>query len=204
MIIGISAGQGQGKSTLIREAIKYNSNIKDPTIQTSRVILKDWGYSLTEINKYMPLKIKFQEEFIKRHVESLTSPKNSNLTFLVERTFADIFAYTLLSVGPFNEYSDWLNEYAIICKDAQQEMFDHVVFISGRDYEPEDDGVRSINPHFSNLADYLIKYYTESFSKDKTDITAITHPELDKRVFELQEIVEKLVIEKNGVSYGSG
>ena len=190
MIIGVSGAQGQGKSTLIKAALKDGWYF-DLGLQTSRETLNDWGYSLSEVNSYIPLKIKFQEELFSRHCAGLDGHKGVDLgnpTTLVERTFADIFAYALLSVGPFNDHSVWLNDYAARCSEAQQDYFDHIVFLSGREYTPENDGVRSINPHFSDMADHLISKYTNLFG----NVTHLRMADLGERVAALSDINERL------------
>jgi hypothetical protein len=178
MIIGISGAQGQGKSTLIKAAIEEDGRIIDAGLQTSRHLLQSWNYSLTEINKYLPLKIRFQENLLFNHTQSLRGLLQHDTPVLVERTFADIFVYALVSIGPFNEYSDWLDDYALQCKDAQEGLFDWTVYLSGRDYIPEEDGVRSTNHHFGNMVDELIKKYTGEFGKG----VEINVADLDERV----------------------
>ena len=193
-VIGISGAQGQGKSTLINEVIKLDPTIQNVGAQTSRELLADWGFTLDEVNSYMPLKIKFQEELIVMHYQKLSEILNDidNIaydTFIIERTFADIFAYALLSVGPFNKYSTWLNEYEGRCIEKQKSLFNHVVYLSGREYTPEDDGVRSTNPHFSSLADTTIRKYSLDFSDN---VTEITEPDLQKRTVELLTLINNL------------
>jgi hypothetical protein len=170
MIIGVSGAQGQGKSTLISDCVASNYGGCKLGLQTSREILNDWGYTLSEVNKYSPLKVKFQDELIKRHekslIRSLELASEAKLVFLVERTFADIFTYALASIGPHNEYSNWLDEYAEKCSEAQKKYFHTVVFLQGREYVPEDDGVRSVNIHFAHLANSMILHYAETFSND--------------------------------------
>lgn len=194
-IIGISAAQGQGKSTMIKLAVEENESLSHLDIQTARDLLQEWGYTLTEVNKYMPLKVKFQEELFSRHFKALMDVKHKSGTFLVERTFADIFSYALISLGPFNEYSKWLSEYADQCSDAQETLFDHVIFLSGREYVPEEDGVRSVNKHFAELMDYLIQTHTILFGwdgKENDKVTFLNVADLRKRVDYLNDLCKKI------------
>ena len=143
----------------------------------------------------MPLKVKFQDELYKRHCDALDQVFGEDEldVFLVERTFADIFNYALVSVGPFNDYSEWLSEYFNRCMEAQQRYFSKVVLLSGRNYVPENDGVRSINQHFANLTNYVIHYYTRVFFMQRSeDVINISDPELDARVDQLLEICTNL------------
>lgn len=195
----MSAGQGQGKSTLIREVCNFTSSYhENPPIakldlQTSRETLKDWGYTLDEVNRYLPLKQKFQDELFKRHCQALQGAIDESnaigTSFLVERTFSDIYAYTALGVGAFNEYSNWLANYKLKCEAAQLQFFDRIVFLTGRDYVPEDDGVRSTNTDFSDIANVLIEKYTNEFS----DAEHITTPDLNERVEALHKIIRESI-----------
>lgn len=163
-IMGISGAQGQGKSTTINELVKEcPEKFSKINIQTSREILQEWGYKLHEVNSFIPLKVRFQDELLKRHRRTLQSYKNNypsdGQIFLVERTFADIFTYALVTVGPFNDYSAWLNNYYEECCQAQS-IFSSVIYLSGRDYIPENDGVRSTNEHFTKMVDALVQKYS--------------------------------------------
>jgi hypothetical protein len=202
MIIGVSGAQGQGKSTLIGDCIRSKSGGCQLHLQTSREILKDWGYTLTEVNKYSPLKVKFQDELLKRHETSLIgaverAPELKQV-FLVERTFADIFTYALASIGPFNEYSNWLDEYAEKCSEAQKKYFHSVLFLKGREYVPEDDGVRSVNVHFANLTNSVIFDYAEKFSTPDS-LFVINISDRNARVEHLNSRINKIKEENKWV-----
>lgn len=191
MIIGVSGCQGQGKTTLIRELEKTRSNVIISPVQTARELLAEWDYTLDEVNKYLPLKIKFQEQLLHLHACNLDEHyvNHKNYSVLVERTFADIFVYALASVGPFNEYSEWLDKYAMQCCEQQERYFDKVVFLSGRDYIPEQDGVRSINQHYTSLVDHLIDNYTYAFSKNVVNIDT---PYLHDRITALSDVIDDM------------
>lgn len=193
MIIGISGAQGQGKSTLIRFALNQGELGGYPYVnmglQTARGILKDWGYTLDEINGYMPLKLRYQDELFKRHFEALSAVSDGHSCVLVERSFADIYTYALASVGPFSTHNEWLMEYYEKCRKAQRDIFTSVIFLSGREYNPENDGVRSTNPQFSQMVDLLIRQYTMEFSEDNAIINISS---LQGRLRELNKIVKQL------------
>jgi hypothetical protein len=79
-----------------------------------------------------------------------------------ERTFADIFVYTVLSLGPFNEFSIWLDDYYERCKEYQK-IYHSVFKLEGRINDVENDGVRSVNRHFTQSVDTLLRYYLDDF-----------------------------------------
>ena len=195
-LIGFSGAQGQGKTTLIKELEQVDPYFGSIPLQTSREVLAEWNFTLSEVNQYMPLKVQFQETLLNNHCANIESQLayledvsgGADMGVMVERTFADIFAYAAISLGPFNEYSQWFDEYGELCALAQEKYFDHVVYLTGRTYVPEDDGVRSTNEHFAHLADYMIRYYTEQY--DTGNVTFINVPALPARVSAVQKIVK--------------
>ena len=138
-----------------------------------------------------------------RHCAALTVVQNNEATrdtvFLVERTFSDIFAYTVLGMGAFNEYSDWLDNYKGLCVGAQTHYFDHIVFMTGREYRPEDDGVRSTNTDFSDTANFLIEKYTQEFTGGNdgvAHVSTIDVADLGERVAIMENIIHRLRTER--------
>jgi hypothetical protein len=200
----MSAGQGQGKSTLIEAICDDGERIKKLNLQTSRETLTEWGYSLDEVNRYLPLKKRFQEKLYQRHCEALgealeKSEKTGEVLF-VERTFSDIFAYTVLGMGAFNDYSDWLEGYKNDCMHAQATFFDHIVFLTGRVYVPEADGVRSTNTDFSDTAGYLIEKYTHEFTGGNDGVghvSTIDVADLGERVTVLDNTIHQLRLSRS-------
>jgi len=203
MIIGMSAGQGQGKSTLIDAMCDGEENIKKLNLQTSRETLAAWGYTLDEVNRYLPLKKRFQEELYRRHCDALNrameESEDTGDVLFVERTFSDIFAYTAMGMGAFNEYSDWLDIYKNDCLNAQKTFFSHIIFLTGRDYVPEDDGVRSTNTDFSDTANFLIEKYTHEFTGGNdgfAHVSTIDVADLGERVEVLDNTIHQLKLSR--------
>lgn len=159
-VVAISGAQGQGKSTILA-ALEAEGYQTIPN-KTSRTILSEWGMSLNEVNKYAPLTKIFQEEILARHSEYMAPYIESHHTFFIERSFADIFTYCLFQLGPYNEYNEWVKDYYIRCQEQQQKLLG-VIYLSGRTYTPEEDGVRSTNPFFSAAVDKLIYHHLTTF-----------------------------------------
>jgi predicted ATPase len=192
MLITISGAQGQGKSTVLNSLEKLGYNIVPR--KTSRSILSDWGMTLNEVNKYAPLTKRFQEEIIVRQQENDASVINSSSINFSERSYADIFSYCLNIIGPFNEYTDWLNGYFDRCKKLQQN-YDCVIYLSGRkEYVPEDDGVRSINQHFTKMIDIVIKSHIQAF--DNGNVLYVDTPDHEKRISMIVEHIQKLELKR--------
>lgn len=183
-LIAIAGSQGTGKSTLI-DHLPYRKIER----KTSRSILADWGVTLSEVNNDRPLTVKFQEEVLKRKQEDEAEAVESFDLHVTERTFADLFVYALVAIGKDNEYSDWLDDYYMRCKQAQTQ-YARVFFLTGGHFAPVDDGVRAINRHYSWMVDAAMTEYTNRM----TDIgyTLITTPHIHTRVDIVTQSLQQL------------
>lgn len=192
MLVGISGSQGQGKTTVCNNLQQLGFNVVQN--KTSRSILNDWGYTLDEVNRYAPLTVKFQDEVLRRHIEFNREAASGDKINFSERTFADIFSYALFVVGPFNKYDTWLNEYYEKCKAAQN-MYSKVIYLSGRTYKPQEDGVRSINIHYTSAVDTLIYSYIKDFCRHERGAPercfTIKTPDHDERIKQILEIIKQ-------------
>lgn len=179
MLIGISSAQGQGKSTVISSLSEAGYRVIQS--QTSRAILEEWNTSLAEIDTKPELRMEFQDEIFNRHHDLIKPFAESSEVYFVERTFSDIFTYTVISLGLYNEFSDWIETYYSRCKNAQG-LFSGICVLSGLD-QIESDGVRSINRHFAELVSDRIKHYTidMQFNGDK-NVLLLNEPDHNKRL----------------------
>lgn len=188
MIVGISGAQGQGKSTVISNlAERGNYTI---TSQTSRNILDEWGVTLDEVNSNPEMKMKFQEKVFINHVDLISEYTDKPETYFIERTFADIFTYTAITLGAYNEYSEWLTEYYDMCKQAQR-LFDFVILLDGLT-QIEDDGVRSVNPHFTKLVGSAISGIAYDMGDDDRPILYINDSDSVSRVERIEHYISLL------------
>lgn len=184
-LITICGSQGQGKTTVLSSLAEAGYNVIPH--KTSRSILTEWGVTLNEVNKDLELKKKYQDEVLIRHqLNNMTALESDDLYFS-ERSFADIFTYTLLSVGAFNEYHDWLNNYYEECK-KQQSVYHSVIKLGGRANDISDDGVRSINDHFTNMVDIMLTHYINDFGCPLLDVNTPSH---DDRMQIILDYVER-------------
>jgi nicotinamide riboside kinase len=175
-IITISGSQGQGKTTVLASLAEMGYSVIPH--KTSRAILNEWGYTLNEVNKDLELTKKFQEEILHRHHQNSIEAYESDDVYFSERSYADIFTYTLFALGSFNEYSVWLNEYYENCKEGQK-IYSKVIKLGGRLVDIDDDGIRSVNEHFTNAIDLVLNYYLNDFN---VPIVNIDTPDHDKRI----------------------
>lgn len=180
-IATISGSQGQGKSTVLNTLASMNYSVVER--KTSRSILKEWDMTLGEVNRHPPTTRYFQEEVLKRHIESMKPLiQDQNLHFM-ERSFADIFTYAVLAIGSFNEYNSWMEDYYEQCVDAQRK-FHSVYHLTGRTFVPQEDGVRSTGRFFSEIVDReIFKCLTDMDKKiGKNQLLSISFTDNDERV----------------------
>lgn len=179
MLVSIMGSQGSGKSTCLAEVIKRGHNVIER--KTSRSILSDWNVSLDEINSTPTLTIKFQDEILKRKLEDeaeyLDDPDS---LWFTERSYVDLFCYSAIMLGHYNEYSDWVNEYYERCAAAQKK-YARVCYVQAGVFVPVHDGVRGTNVHYSRLADlFMSDYVTRMTDADK--IVRVTAVSVEERV----------------------
>ncbi len=146
----VSGSQGQGKSTVLNTLSSMCYSVVER--KTSRSILSEWGFTLNEVNKYPPLTARFQDEVLRRHLESMRPLIDDDNFHFMERSFSDIFTYAVMAIGSFNEYNDWMEDYYHKCIEAQS-YFHKVFHLTGRTFVPEEDGVRSTSRFFGPVVD---------------------------------------------------
>jgi hypothetical protein len=183
-LIAICGSQGQGKTTILSSLSE--EGFKVVGYKTSRAILEEWGYTLNEVNKSPELTKKFQDEILIRHHLNNVDAINSDDIYFSERSYADIFTYTLFALGSFNEYSHWLNEYYEKCKEGQK-SYDAVIQLGGRTFNVSNDGVRSVNKHFTNAVDIMLTFYNLDFG---TPVLPVNTPNHNKRMESIRDYIK--------------
>jgi predicted ATPase len=180
-VVTISGSQGQGKSTVLNSLAAKGYNVVER--KTSRSILKEWGFTLDEVNRYPPLTRAFQDEVIRRHLESMKPLLDDDKFYFMERSFADIFTYAILAIGSFNEYNNWMEDYYGKCLEAQAH-FHSIFHLTGRTFVPQDDGVRSTSRFFGQTVDREIYSYLKIMDTaiGKNQLFSIAHTDNEERV----------------------
>jgi predicted ATPase len=191
MIISISGAQGQGKSTVLSSLKDRGFNVIEN--KTARSILADWQMNLSQIYKDHSLTISFHEEIVRRHSDLCEKYQDETEVYYVERSFADIFAYASTVLGPYNEHNDWIESFYEECA-ASQASFAAVIYLTGRNYIPENDGVRSINRFYSEAIDHSIYNRLKEFSEITLSHRAygIDTPSNEERVRRICDIANLL------------
>ena len=178
MLVACAGSQGSGKTTIINILSDMGYN----TVQrkTSRSILEEWDVTLQQVNNDSDLTIQFQEEISKRkYADELDAIESSDLWF-TERTHADLFTYSLVSLGKDNSYSDWLNDYYKQCMIYNQ-YYESVYYLRAGHFNIECDGVRGSGVHYSRMVDLTMLDITQQMVHNNK-LTVIETPDLQQRV----------------------
>lgn len=178
MLISIAGSQGSGKSTILNRIKLMGYNTIDR--KTSRSILADWGVSLQEVNTNPELTMRFQEEITKRKHDDEKAAAESDQIWFTERTHADLFTYSLVSLGHHNEYSQWIDKYYTTCMEYNQ-IYDAVFYLRAGRFHVEHDGVRGSNHHYSRMVDIIMLDITSQMVHN-SKLSVIETPDLDQRV----------------------
>lgn len=192
MLVAIAGSQGSGKTTILNEL----KNLEYPIIErkTARSILDEWGVTLDVVNADFDLKLAFQDELVRRKYTDELEASLSNEIYFTERTFSDLFTYSLISFGQYNNYDTWLDDYFQTCKNYCH-SYKHVFYIKSKFFNNiEKDGVRSTNKHYSRMIDHTMLDITKQMVYND-NLTVVETPNLSERV---NIIIKKIEEKSNG------
>lgn len=189
MLISVSGSQGSGKSVTLSHLKQLGYQVVDR--KSSRSIQKDWGKSLEEINADHDLTLKFQDEIISRKLSDEMSFIRSDKVVFTERSYADLFTYSLVVLGKENRNHEWLNQYFDRCKQLQQ-GYAFVFYLKGGHFPVEPDPMRAaINPHYSRMVDVSMLDITAKITNNNKLVT-IDVPQIEDRIEIIQSHIAKL------------
>jgi predicted ATPase len=186
MLFAIAGSQGTGKSTLLKALADAGHNVIDRKV--SRSILVDWGKTLDEVYKDLPLCQQFHKEIASRKWKDEVHAMDSKEIWFTERTYADSYTYALFSLGRYNEYSNWLNDYWTLSLANNQLAYAHIFFLPAGKFEIEKDGVRAHNTRYGHIVDQVMTDITVEMANIYTDnlnnhaITFVNAVEMQTRV----------------------
>lgn len=188
MLIAISGSQGSGKSTLLKKIEEAGYPVIER--KTSRSILTDWNVTLDQINRDPELCIKFQEEITRRKYEDERKAVLSDRLFFTERTYTDLFTYSLMNLGKFNQYHDWINQYYETCL-VHNKTYSDIFYIPSGQFKIEVDGIRGSNPLYGTMIDITMKHYLEQMTPLTNEIKYINMSDINERFdFVIQSVKE--------------
>jgi nicotinamide riboside kinase len=190
MLIAISGAQSAGKSTLLKE-LKKDKRFTIDDFKVSRQIQKHLGYNTLEEALTSNEKIAHFQQMILQHKydHDIGLINKDKITF-VERSFADIYAYTKEWSKRFTiDPTLWLRGQYLYCKE-HQEIYDAVILIPfmADQINFEEDPNRA-NRESVDIIYQTITEFCDNSSVKKYEIT--TGP-IQERILEVTTFLETL------------
>lgn len=190
IVVGISGAQGGGKTSMLASIKDRGWRVDD--FKVARAVQAQLGWStLTNVMETYETMIAFQNEVLRQKFEHDLSLReqpgartidNRGHIILVERTFADIVAYTQLWTWKFIDRGDvtftdgihFLADYSSRCAEAHNRIYDAVVLLPFMSHIPWQD-----DPHRASREDIATVYESvEMFTKYRTASKSYTISQL--------------------------
>jgi len=147
--------------------------------------------TLDVVNQNFDLKKAFQSELVKRKYADEIELSLSDEIYFTERSFADLFTYSLIAFGQYNEFDEWLDLYYDECREHIQN-YSHIFYIQSKfSNNIERDGVRSTNQHYSRMIDTVMFDITEQMvgiDGSTTGLSTIYSSNLEDRIVEIIQL----------------
>jgi hypothetical protein len=136
--------------------------------------------TLDQVNNSPELTIQFQDEIIRRKYNDEQEARETSDIWFTERSFVDLWVYSLLALGNNNNHSGWLDKYYIRCMQLQQ-SYDLVYYLTAGHFSIQHDGVRGSSNHYSKMVDTVMLDYTQQMTHTSL-LTVIDTPIIEQRV----------------------
>lgn len=194
-IIGMSGAHATGKSAtleFIKNNIDATGNIKVDDYKVSRSVLKSLGQTLEEATATAELTMSYQTKVLdaaRRHnyLLKLLEPQGDVTINLVDRSVADIYAYTRLwseknSIDPV-----WFEKFEAKCAELVSAYDIIFLFPTGK-IPFVDDGVRAKEDTQSAVAQY-IEEFLEKYAPCYYELTTTS---IEERAEEIESTIRIL------------
>ncbi len=166
-IVGISGAHGTGKSTILAElSLLEPRNIIVDDFKVSRTVLKELGLTLEQATSTIESTKKYQSIVLEKKIKTDRAfsydTVYQNKTVFVDRTLADVYAYTRHWYEQNNIDKEWFAAYEKKCADHVNEIYENVIILPTGKIPFVADGVR---PDFSiqeKIAEY-VNYFAEKY-----------------------------------------
>lgn len=176
-IIAISGAHGCGKTSVLEELQKQNhQEIFIDDFKVSRTVLAELGLTLEQATKTATLTQKYQKLVLSKKIDrdgvvlpsAVYDPQVRSV--FVDRSIADVYAYTRLWVEKNNVDKKWFADFEDMCISTIR-MYSKVLLIPIGKFPFVDDGVRA-----KEETQQIIATYIEEFVKLHCDDYVIIEP----------------------------
>lgn len=195
-VVAVSGPQGAGKTTLLEGAKRAGWQVDD--FKVSRAVQKEFGWdNLSRVMEHPETLIKFQNRILERYeenVEGLRERPGDDI-ILIERSYADLYAYTKLWVaylwGDSGDPDGFVLDYITRLEKAQANLSgmaylpfgDHIVF--------EHDVHRASADHVDRVQE-LLEIWKEKHQPPGVPFHTITARSVEDRVTSLNSFLSAL------------
>ena len=193
-IIGMTGAHGTGKSATL-EHIKNDpiiDNIKVDDYKFSRSVLKSLGQTLEEATATVESTMSFQTKVLdsvrrRNHLLKLLEPQGDVTTHLVDRSVADVYAYTRLWSEKNGVDREWFEQYEAKCAEMVSAYDIIFVFPTGK-IPFVDDGIRAKEDTQAAIAQYI----DEFLAKYAKRFYVVQSTSIEDRASEIQIVLHML------------
>jgi len=193
-IIGMSGAHGTGKSATL-EYIKNDpiiDNIKVDEYKFSRSVLKSLGQTLEEATATVESTKSYQTKVLdsvrrRNYLLKLLEPQGDVTVNLVDRSVADVYAYTRLWSEKNNIDAEWFEKFEAKC--AEMVSAYDIIFLFPTGKIPfVDDGVRAKEDTQASIAQYI----SEFLAKYAKRYYVVQSTSIEDRASEIQIVLHML------------
>lgn len=163
-LIGLSGSHGTGKTSAIEEIERLVAAGKNtgPLIaidhfKVSRFVLSQLGMTLEQATASAELTKDYQQKVLDRKIERDSKWTDVDAAILVDRSVADIYAYTKLWCIKNEIDGDWFIKFEKKCIEAM-ELYDIILLFPIGKFAFVDDGVRAKEDTQATIAAYIEEF----------------------------------------------
>jgi nicotinamide riboside kinase len=191
-LIGVSGAHGTGKTSTIERMSKHqHENITIDHFKISRRILASLKMSLEEATATAELTKVYQQAVLDLKISRdklYSHAPNSNYSVVVDRSIADIYAYTRLWCEKNNVDKQWFDKFESECIRAIS-AYDLILLFPANKFPFVDDGIRAKEDTQSIISEYIFNF-AQTYAKQVAVIEMI---DVDDRVNEILYLINNVV-----------
>jgi hypothetical protein len=191
-LIGVSGAHGCGKTSVLDELKRQqHPEIFIDDFKVSRTVLAELGMTLEEVTASAELTKAYQKKVLDRKIQRDGSELPGAAygaqvkSIFVDRTVADIYAYTRLWCEKNNIEQEWFNSFEQICIGTIR-LYDKVLLIPIGKFAFVDDGIRAKEETQATIASYIEEFVVAQAKK----YHVIESTSVDLRAHEILRIIK--------------